>query len=282
MDHYVVINGTLTPASSATIGINDLALNRGYGVFDFFRLSKGVPLFLEAHIDRLFRSAAAMHLPTSTYSKTSLAKDVAILATANKLQNAGIKILITGGPSADGYQIGEPTIIISSHSLPILQPQHDAPGLSLITHPFQRELPEVKTINYLQGIWLLPQIAAAGADDVLYYADGNIRECPRSNVFIVTRQQQLITPKDHVLHGITRSRVLACSSQHFDSSASDITLQMLTEASEVFITSTTKGIAPVTRIDGIPVNDGKPGAVTQQLQQLLQQDEQQYIATHKW
>jgi len=112
-------------------------------------------------------------------------------------------------------------------------------------------------------------LKAQGLDDVLYHWGGVITEFPRSNVFMVDQQDQLVTPAKNVLAGITRKTVLYLAKEHYSPTLRDITLSELKQAKEVFITSTTKGIIPVCEIDGYPVGDGVPGKVTQRLSQLL-------------
>ncbi len=274
---YCIINGSLQPRSTAAIGLDDMALNRGYGVFDFFKVMQGIPMHLDAHLQRLFHSAQHMHLPIDEDVERwkSLIQQ---LLDANHAQDAGVKILVTAGYSANGYSIASPNIIITTQPLPAKKEDDYAKGIGVITHEYQREMPDVKSINYTRGIWLLPQIAAAGASDVLYYANDLLSESPRSNVFVVTTAGVLLTPEHNMLKGITRQQVLSIASQHVSVACTDVTITDLRNAAEVFITSTTKGILPVTTIDGKPVGNGKPGKVTLELMQALHQYEMELLA----
>ena len=105
----------------------------------------------------------------------------------------------------------------------------------------------------------------AEADDVLYYSDGLIRECPRANIFIVTKDQKVLTPESGMLKGVTRKQVLEISGTRYLTEARDVSLDELRNAKEVFITSTTKNILPVVQVDGQLVGDGKPGEVSRTL-----------------
>jgi branched-chain amino acid aminotransferase len=269
---YCIINGSLQPRGTAAIGLDDMALNRGYGVFDFFKVMQGIPMHLDAHLQRLFHSAQHMHLPINEEVERwkSLIQQ---LLDANHVQDAGVKILVTAGYAANGYSIASPNIIITTQSLPAKKEDDYDKGIAVITHEYQREMPDVKSINYTRGIWLLPQIAAAGASDVLYYANDLLSESPRSNVFVVTTAGVLLTPEHNMLKGITRQQVLSIASQHVSVACTDVTITDLRNAAEVFITSTTKGILPVTTIDGMPVGNGQPGKVTLQLMQALEMHE---------
>jgi D-alanine transaminase/branched-chain amino acid aminotransferase len=127
------------------------------------------------------------------------------------------------------------------------------------------------------GIWLLPEIAQAKADDVLYCWQDDVHECPRSNVFIVNGQNEVLTPIHGILHGITRRNVLHLSREIFPTHETDITREMLYNAREIFITSTTKRIMPVTKLDGELVGDGRPGPVSKKLMASLQESEANYL-----
>jgi len=277
---YCIINGSLQPRSTAAIGLDDMALNRGYGVFDFFKVLQGIPMHIEAHLQRLFHSAQRMHLQIDEDVEgwKSLVQQ---LLEANHVQDAGVKILVTAGYAANGYSIASPNIIITTQALPAKKEADYSKGISVITHEYQREMPDVKSINYTRGIWLLPQIAAAGASDVLYYANDLVSESPRSNVFVVNEAGTLLTPEHNMLKGITRQQVLQLASQHVAVSCTDVTIADLRNAAEVFITSTTKGILSVTTIDGKPVGNGLPGKVTLQLMQALEMHEMQILAAAK-
>ncbi|HSR39892.1 MAG TPA: aminotransferase class IV [Phnomibacter sp.] len=270
------INGLLVDADNASIGIEDLALTRGFGVFDFFRVRDGILIHPEAHIHRLFHSAKQMHLPLHI-SEQELVALAHQLVQLNCESECGVKLLLTGGYSANGYLPGNPNLIISTYDLPHQDPKQYETGISLITHEYRKEFPAVKTTNYAMGIWLLPEIFQAKADDVLYCWQDEVHECPRSNVFIVNGQNEVLTPIHGILHGITRRNVLHLSRELFPTHETDITREMLYNASEIFITSTTKRIMPVTKLDGALVGDGRPGPVTQKLIEVFEEDEIKYL-----
>jgi D-alanine transaminase/branched-chain amino acid aminotransferase len=184
----------------------------------------------------------------------------------NDLRDSGVRITITGGRSDDGYSIAAPTLIISQKPL-VWDPAAGGEGIRLITYPHRRQLPAVKSIDYLMPIWLQPMLRERGADDVLYEQDGRVSECPRSNVFIVTQDEKLVTPARDVLMGITRKHLLLLAAGLCATQERDVTLAEFRQAGEVFITSTTKGALPVREIDGRQIGDGRPGPLTRKLRQ---------------
>lgn len=273
---YAIINNTLIPIEQATVPINDLSVQRGYGVFDFFRTQNGVALFVDEHLDRLERSAAAMHLKIP-YSRNVLLEQVDQLINQNRFPCSGIRITVTGGSSADTYTPGTPHVLITEQPLIMQDPSELHPGFRLITYPHVRELPEVKSINYMMGIWLQPKVKAAGADDVLFMKEGSISELPRSNIFIVSKSGTLITPSENILHGITRSKILTLAKAILPVEVKPVSLTEMKEAAEAFVTSTTKRLIPILSVDGNPIGSGKPGELTRLLYQRFVEMEQKYF-----
>jgi D-alanine transaminase/branched-chain amino acid aminotransferase len=142
-------------------------------------------------------------------------------------------------------------------------------GMRLVTYPHMRQMPDVKTIDYLMAIWLQPFIREKNADDVLYHRDGLVSECPRSNFFIVTKDDELITPANNILKGVIRGKLLQLAGGSYTTIERPVALEDIRGAREAFITSTTKHIVPVLQIDGRPMGDGSPGRITRLLRQQL-------------
>jgi len=96
----VWVNDSLIPSDEANLNIADLAVQRGYGIFDFFKTINGKPIFLEDHLDRLFRSAVLMRLEIKQ-SRDEIRDRIHSLIEINKLNDSGIKVIVTGGFSPD-------------------------------------------------------------------------------------------------------------------------------------------------------------------------------------
>lgn len=271
---WVFINDDFFEEDKAVIKTNDLALQRGYGVFDFFRTSNNQPLFLEDYLNRFYHSAKEMFIKVSLERK-QLKEIIFKLIEKNNLPESGIRITATGGYSPDGYMPVEGNIIIQQQPLKLPPKEKYENGIKIITHEYVRDLPSVKSINYLMGMWLQQKIKEKQADDVLYYKNGIISECPRSNIFMVNDKGELLTPVENVLAGITRKKILEMSRNVMPTFTRDITLTELKNANEVFITSTTKRLLPIVEIDGEKVGNGKPGNVTAALYDLFMKMENQ-------
>lgn len=252
------VNGRIQPTRAATIGINDLGLLRGYGVFDFGRVYHGRLFHFERNIGRFRRSAAALSLdvPLSDGELLSITKQ---LIGDNPAPNTGIRLLLTGGYSTYLPQYEDPNVLIIPQLIPPKPAATYTNGIKLMTVEYQRELPHVKSTNYVNAIRLEPLKRQRGVDDMLYHAAHGVTECPRSNFFLI-KDGVLITPNQHILEGITRSVILELAPQaNLKVETRPVPLDELRTAEEAFITSSTQGVVPVTEIDGEAV--GKNGRV---------------------
>lgn len=260
----VFFNNGFVSNENARLHISDLSLQRGYAVFDFCRTVNGIPLFLPDHLDRFYISAAALHLEINK-TREELTAIVKELVKRSTLREAGIRFLLTGGYSADGYHPATPNLLITCNSVKTATGADFEKGYSVITHAHQRELPHVKTINYITAVWLQPLLKEKQADDVLYYNPVSITEFPRCNVFMVTGDRQLVTPARNMLPGVTRKKVITLAADIIPVEERNIPVEELHTASEIFLTATTKRVIPVLRMDGRTLGDGKPGPVTRKL-----------------
>ena len=271
-----IINGQIQDSSQVSLPINDLAILRGYGIFDFFRLSSGIPLFIDDHLERFYQSAQIARLEL-IHSKDELKDLIYQLIEINHMPISGIRMVLTGGTGAGAYAIGKSNLIVTQE--PIIFPSEEmfAQGVKLITHEYLRDIPHVKTINYMTGIWLQNQIKEAGAFDVLYHHQGLVHELTRSNIFIVNNTGELLTPANQVLHGITRKQLINGLKEEMEVVVTDVPIGVLNSAREVFITGTTKKVLPVNQIDNMHYSIG---SVTKRIQEVFSDLEKAYLQYH--
>ncbi len=254
----VFVNGRFVEEALASLQIGDLALQRGYAAFDYLRTKNGVPLFLDHYVNRFFHSAERMFLqPVQTKEKVK--RIISELIQLNQISESGIRMIFTGGYAPDSYTPVEPNLIITQQKLQLPSEEAFQSGVKVISHQYQRDLPEVKSINYLMGIYLQKQIKSQQAQDVLYYKNGDVSEFPRANVFLITRDNKIVTPSENILQGITRAKLLEMCAGTFVVEKRPVTLDEIKAAPEVFMTSTTKRILPVTQIDEAVIGNGKAG-----------------------
>lgn len=264
---YVFINDRFVPQEEASLPVSDLSIQRGYGLFDFFKIINGVPLYLEDHLDRLYFSADELRLPFLP-DREELKDLIRQLMERNQMAHSGFRITLTGGTSPDGYSITVSNLVLSQSPLTLTTKETFEKGIKLITYEHQRQLPQVKSIDYLMAIWLQPLVKEKSADDVLYYKNGVVGECPRSNLFAV-KDGVLITPAENILKGVIRKQVLQLAQGRLPVEERAVTLEEVKQAEEVFVTSTTKQILPVRQIDEVVLFTDGPGKVSTELYSLL-------------
>lgn len=266
------------PYADAVLPGNDLGLQRGYAIFDFLRVAENVPLYIDDHLSRFYHSAAAMHLPVKE-SREDLKIAIGEMIQQNNMPSSGIKILLTGGASSDGYSIHSPNLLMVQQ--PMAEPPTSLvqPGYILFTYEYQRELPTVKTTNYLMAIRLQPWLREMGGNDVLYRMGNCVSECPRSNFFIITKDNKLVTPAENILPGITRKQLLGIAKENgIVVEERALTLPDIQMAKEAFISSSTKRIIPVAQVDNIRFPALQDQSVTHRLFGLFLQKEKKTIA----
>lgn len=262
------INNQFIDENLATLGIGDMSIQRGFGVFDYFRTSNHQPLFLDDYITRFFHSAKELRL-RPLHTREELKGIIQKMITDNNLASSGFRLILTGGYSPDNFTPVTPNFIVIQQPITLPSAEKFQKGLSILLHEYQRDVPYAKSINYLMSIYLLDKIRAENADDVLYHKNGTILEFPRANVFIVTKGKVVVTPSLDILHGITRQKVLELAVKHYRTEQRPVTIDELKNAEEIFLTSTTKRILPVLKINQQAIGNGNPGPVTKHLLSLF-------------
>jgi branched-chain amino acid aminotransferase len=245
---YCYINKQFLPVEEAGVSVTDLLVQRGYGIFDYLRVANNKPLFLEDHLERFYNSSNTMRLQVKE-TKEEVLQIVHELIKMNNLSYSGIRLIIGGGDSADGYTIFEPSLLIIQQPLVAPPDSLTVQGIRLASFEYQRQLPRVKTTDYLMAIHLQPWMKEQGADDILYYSNGIVRECPRSNFFMI-KDGKIITSANQMLLGITRKNILKIAAENnIPFEERDITIDEVKTADEAFITSSTKRVTAVRQID---------------------------------
>ena len=265
MHDTVYLDDRFLPATSALVHASDLSVLRGYGVFDYFRYAGGTPRFLDDHLARLQHSIDVLHLDLDV-SDRGLAATVHELIDRNGGGDGGVRIVATGGRSADGYTPAVPTLLLLAYAHVPPPAERYATGCHCILHPYERQLPRVKTIDYLEGIRIQPLLRQRGAQYPLYVdRNGMVRESDRSNYMIV-RNGVLVTPQDDILLGVTRKHLLRLAGAlGIPVEERAVSTAELLAADEAILCSTVKGALPITQVDGKPVGGGAAGAITRKL-----------------
>ena len=136
-----------------------------------------------------------------------------------------------------------------------------------MTREYRREFPEAKTTNYVTWLHSHPRIEEAGALDVLYHADGIISEAATASFYIV-KGGRILAPAGGVLWGTVGTHVLDLASQDYEVEYRDVRIEEAFSADEAFLTSSVRGVVPITQLDDRPVGEGDVGPVTRHLMAL--------------
>ena len=271
------LDGKYLPLTEAVIPPDDIGLQRGYGIFDFLRVMGRVPLYMEDHLDRFYRSAERMYLDVPV-GRDELRAIILRLAEVNALTVSGMRFLLTGGSSPDGYTISAPRLLVMHQPLNPPPAQWPERGYALYTHDFLRQMPEVKTIDYLMAIRLQPWLRSKGGDDLLYRHEGLVTECPRANFFIIREDDTIVTPTRNMLHGVTRLQIIRVArSIGLNVEERDLPLSDVMQAKEAFISSSTKRVIPVASVDD---HQFRSSDVTRRLWEAVMQHETAWISSH--
>ncbi|NJB85590.1 branched-subunit amino acid aminotransferase/4-amino-4-deoxychorismate lyase [Lewinella marina] len=261
----VYLNGAYLAASEAHLHVSDLSILRGYGVFDYFRVINGKPRFITDHLDRFRQSAAGLELDLPL-GGAELGEVIQEVIDRNGPSTGGIRTILTGGYAGDGYTPQQPNLLVLPYTFTPPAPTYYAAGCTVMLHEYERQLPRVKSIDYLEGIRIQPLLRERSAQYPLYVdRRGCVRESDRSNFMIVV-DGRLITPVDDVLLGITRRHLLRLAGQlGIPFEERDVTVEELLAADEAIICSSIKGAMPITRVDDQLIGGGDAGAITRQL-----------------
>lgn len=266
MAYPIYYKGTWQDPEKVTVSVKDVGFLRGFGIFDFFRIMDGKPIFMSDHLDRFLSSASKMGLSHS-YSRESLAELINEIASLSVDPCLGVKLVLSAGFSANGFDpIGESELYIFPGLFSFTEPTS---GMHLMSREYKREMADIKSLNYAFALREMPAVRAAGGDDLIYHTpEFGVSESSRSNLFYV-KEGVIHTPLDHILEGITRKKVIELASSVYEVRVGTCSLVDFMNADEVFTTGSTKRVLPIFSIDGKQIGDGKRGKVTERLYGML-------------
>ncbi|MFQ5776292.1 MAG: aminotransferase class IV [Kiloniellaceae bacterium] len=271
------VDGRFCDISQARISVLDWGFLRSDATYDVAHVWKGRFFRLDKHLDRFIRSVhkLRMRLPID---RDGLCDVLMECVRRSALREAYVEMICTRGHSP-GYS-RDPRDAVNNFlafAIPfswVADEEQRARGLHIAVSRVRRIPPAsvdptVKNYHWLDLVAGLFEAYDRGAESVaLTDLSGNLSEGPGFNLFVV-KDGAAVTPDRGVLEGITRRTAIElCAELGIPVAAAPLPVERLAEADEVFITSTAGGIMPVTRIDGRPVGDGRPGPITGRLTAL--------------
>jgi branched-chain amino acid aminotransferase len=282
MATVINVNGRIAQGADATIPVLDHGFLYGEGVYEVCRTYHGLPFLFDRHLRRLRSSAHMIALPVPFTDGEALDLVVDTLAAASLARpgvagpQAYIRILLTRGVgdlSYDPAACSRPSVvvIVKAHTAPPAE-VYDA-GVQVALVPIIRNHPQslnplIKSNNLLNNALAMQQaLAHGGFEAVMRNHHGEISECSQSNLFVV-RGGNVHTPplEAGLLAGITREFLFEVA-QAIGVPMAERRLkdEDLLGADEAFLTSTTREIVPIVRVDDRVIGSGRPGPVTRAL-----------------
>jgi len=271
----IYLNGSFIPIEDARISVLDRGFIFGDGVYEVVPVYSRRPFRLTEHLRRLQDSLEGIRLknPHSDVAWSGLLEQI---IASNEGDDQYLYLHITRGVAPREHSFPEdvmPTVFIMS--TPLLAPPKEllATGVSAITANDNRWLRcDIKATSLLPNVLLRQMAADEDAVETLLLREGFLTEGSASNIFVVRNEMLLAPPKSYLmLPGITYDVVLELAVAHdIPHEIREVSEYEIRTAQELLLTSSTKEIMPITRLDGKLVGSGKPGTIFTQLYQLYQ------------
>lgn len=286
---FAWVNGRPVDPSAPALSVMDRGFTLADGVFETMRATRGVIVRLDAHLARLVAGLARLRIAVPPHLNETVSD--AIRALREQRADAAVRLTVSRGPGAGFAPISgvEPTCVLLVSPLPTLARDVYERGLAvhIATGRRSERAPTagLKTLSYADSVLALVEAHAHGAADALVLdTSGHIIEGAASNIFVVAHGDIRTPPLScGILPGITRATVIDIISswgQGATAQESVIVPSDLAVADEIFLTSSLRGIAPVTSIDGTPVGRGTPGPITQRLMTAYARSIDDEVADH--
>lgn len=266
------LNGEFVPADTATVSVNDRGFLFADGCYEVTVAVEACLVALDRHLARLQRTLDTLRIGLDAESLAPIHHELIVRNGLENASLASVYVQVTRGVArrTHAFPVGvPPTVLVRAQE--IAGPSLDAVehGSRAITSPDIRwGRVDLKTIGLLPNVLAEQAAIEAGADDVILHRDGVVTEGSHTNVFGVSDGALVTAPTDHrILPGVVRGIVVeAARADGIVVDEREWTLDELSAADEVFMTSTTAGARPIAEIDGRPVGAGTRGPVTARVQ----------------
>ena len=278
----ISVNGKLCPRSEAMVSVFDAGFLLGDGVWESFRLHEGKLVFIEGHMDRLFRGASQISLDPGK-SRNQIMEEIHRVISANQMHDqVHLRLIISRGLKPTPYQapwvISSPPTIVIIPEYKKANSRRAVEGIKLVSVGVRRGGPEIQDprINSLsKHNCIAACIEAAdkgGEEGLMMDPHGFVSTCNSTHFFMAKDGEVWTSSGEYCLEGITRGKVLElCNSNGIPYSERNFTFEDVNSAEEAFVTGTFAGLTPVVSFDGSLVGDGNRGPICEHLQNLYQE-----------
>ena len=274
-DPLVYLNGEMTPLSQAKIPVLDRGFIFGDGVYEVIPIYGRRMFRSEQHMARLFRSLDKIGIP----NPHDLAGWMALIqqvVDASPDDDQMVYLQVTRGVARRAHAFPAevtPTVFIMTNPLVLPSAEVRGKGVSCVTMDDKRWLHcEIKSVSLLGNVLAAQYAAENQVTEAIQFRDGMLTEGSSSNVWIVKDGVLAGPPKDNlILEGIRYGLIQElCEKLGVPMQVRRISREEVFAADEVMISSATKEVLPVTRIDGQAVGNGAPGPIYAQLYEAYQ------------
>lgn len=277
----VFLNGKMLPIEEANISVLDRGFLLGDGVYEMIPSYGGRLFRLQQHLQRLQNSLDAIRIK-NPYTEAEWEKILTDLVSQQTTTDQSVYLQVTRGtaPKRDHVFPAEvvPTVFAMSNPIAPVSEEILQKGVSAITlNDIRWDRCDIKAITLLANVMLRQQALDEGAAEAILVSRGYAHEGAASNLFIVSGGRIITPPKDNqLLPGVTRDLVLELAIEHqMVYEERPIKEDELLQADEIWLTSSTKEVLPVTRLNNTPVNNGLPGPVWKKMIELYRQYKQE-------
>ena len=271
----IYLNGRFMPIEEAMVPVLDRGFIFGDGVYEVMPVYSRHPFRLVEHMRRLQNSLDAIGLK-NPHSDAEWSKLIVDLIAHNPGEDQYIYLHITRGVAKRDHafpKVVTPTVFMMSSPLPAPPPELKASGVTAITTQDNRWLRcDIKSISLLPNVLLRQQAVEAGTTEALLLRDGFLIEGAASNIFVVSQNVLLAPPKNHLmLPGITYDLVLELAAANgIATLVGPVAEATVRAADEIWLTSSTREVLPITLLDGRAVGNGLPGPLFKRMDDLYQ------------
>ena len=271
----IYLNGEFMPIEQARIPVLDRGFIFGDGVYEVIPVYSRHPFRLAEHLRRLQDSLNSIKL-ANPHDEQTWIRLIRRLVDLNEPEDQSLYMHITRGPAKRDHafpKVSTPTVFLMSNPLTTPPPQQINDGVGAITAIDNRWLRcDIKAIALLPNVLLRQEAVEAGCVEAVLLRDGFMTEGAASNLFLVRNNVLLAPPKNHlVLPGITYDVVLELAQAngiHYQ--VREIPEIELRSAQEIWLTSSTREVLAITKLDDAPVGNGKPGPMFARMFALYQ------------
>ena len=263
----VYLNGKFVLKSDAFISVMDRGFLFGDGIYEVFPVYNGLILGLESHLKRLQDGLDAIDIVNPYNKKKWISIINDLISYHQESSNQAIYLQVSRGCDDDRkHTHGKLKPTVYMQSTPFQSPTKGdlLKGSAAITRDDIRwSQCNTKATSLLANIMYAQEAKKHDVEEVILIRDGIVTECSSSNLFLVTNNCIFTHPKGpYILPGITREVVINCA-KYCDIEVKEVTFNKdsLMDADEVWISSSTREIVPITCIDDKPINNGTVGQI---------------------